>query len=236
MSSPAFNEKTFDGLESAPTSDAMTLSGTFNKVILLTILLFISGTVSFMFPNLSLPAYIGCMIVSLILGFAICFKPDIAPWAAPLYTIGEGVLLGIISSAFEEEYDGIVGQAIFATFAVTFIMLGIYRSGLIKVNNKLRSIIIVATFAVFLLYLADILIYLFAGHGLGFVHFGMISIIISLVICGIAAFNLLLDFDLISRGVAARAPKFMEWYCAYGVMVTIIWLYLEILKLLGRRK
>ena len=141
-----------------------------------------------------------------------------------------------LSRLFEESYDGIVGQAIFATFAVTFVMLGIYRSGLIKVNNKLRGVIVGATFAVLLLYLGDILVQLFAGHGLGFVHYGPISIIISLVICGIAAFNLLLDFDLITRGVAARAPKFMEWYCAYGVMVTIIWLYLEILKLLGRRK
>jgi uncharacterized YccA/Bax inhibitor family protein len=169
------------------------------------------------------------------LGVAIvtCFKPAWARITAPIYALLEGVVLGAISHLYEIRWDGIVLQAVGLTIAVFAVMLFIYSTRIIRVTNKLRMGIIAATGAVLLVYLVNIVLNLF-GADLPFIHDGgAFSILFSLVVVGIAAFNLLLDFDFVEQGVARQLPKHLEWYGAFGLMITLVWLYLEILRLLG---
>ena len=142
-------------------------------------------------------------------------------------------MLGAISHVYEAQWNGIVVQAVGLTVAVLSILLFLYATRVIKVTDKLRTGIIAATGAVFVFYLIAIVISLF-GVNLSFLNDGgPVAIIFSLVIVGIAAMNLVLDFDFIERGAAAGAPKYMEWYGAFGLLVTLVWLYLELLRLLG---
>jgi uncharacterized YccA/Bax inhibitor family protein len=160
-------------------------------------------------------------------------KPAWARFTAPIYALLQGVFLGAISHLYEIRWDGIVLQAIGLTIAVFAVMLFIYSTRIIRVTNKLRVGIIAATAAICLVYLVNIVLSLF-GADLPFIHDGgAFSILFSLVVVGIAAFNLLLDFDMVEQGVARQWPKHMEWFGAFGLMITIVWLYLEILRLLG---
>jgi uncharacterized YccA/Bax inhibitor family protein len=178
------------------------------------------------------------LFVSWIAGFALAivtvFKPKIARITGPIYSVAMGLLMGAISAAFEVQYDGIVLQAIGLTLAVFAIMLVLYATRTIEVTNRLRTTVMVATGAIMLVYLVSIVLSFF-GSGVPMIHdAGPVGILFSLVVVGIASFNLLLDFDFIERGVAAGAPRYMEWYGAFGLMVTLIWLYLEILRLLAK--
>ena len=173
------------------------------------------------------------LIVALVVLIATMAKPEWARFTAPVYAIAEGVLVGAISKIYSEVWDGIVLQAVLATFAVVVAMLVLYANRVIKVTQRLRSTIMLATAGVFLFYLVSIGLSLF-GVNIPFVwDGGPISILLSLVIVAIAAFNLLLDFDIIERGVRSGAPGWMSWFAAFGLMVTIVWLYLEILRLLA---
>jgi uncharacterized YccA/Bax inhibitor family protein len=154
----------------------------------------------------------------------------------PVYALAEGVLVGVISRVYSEFYDGIILQAVLATFAVFIAMLVLYATRVIKVTQRLRSIIFLATVGIGLFY-AISLILLFFNVDIPFVwDGGPISIGISLLIVGLASFNLLLDFDVIERAIAEGAPAWMSWFAAFGLMVTVIWLYLEILRLLALLK
>ena len=162
------------------------------------------------------------------------FQPKLARVTGPLYALTMGAFVGSLSRAYSTFYDGIVLQAILATAAVFVVMLVLFTTRTIKVTNRLRSTVIGATFGIALFYLASIVLSLF-GADMPFVwDSGFFGIAFSVFVVGVAAFNLLLDFDLIERGVAAGAPKYMEWYGAFGLMVTIIWMYLEILRLLAK--
>ena len=145
-----------------------------------------------------------------------------------------GVAIGTISRLYESQFEGIVLQAIMATAAVFFVMLVLFVTRAIKVTDKLRGVIIGATLGIMLFYLASFVLSLFAVSIPLVWDSGPVGIGFSVLIVGIAAFNLMLDFDLIERGVQARAPKFMEWFGAFALMVTIIWLYIEILRLIGK--
>jgi uncharacterized YccA/Bax inhibitor family protein len=162
-----------------------------------------------------------------------CFKPNLARITGPIYALLQGVVLGAISGLYNAAWDGIVLQAVSLTIGVFFTMLFLYGTRIIKVTDKLRMGIVAATGAVFLVYLANAVFRLFGGH-LPYLHdTSAIGIAISVVIVGVAAFNLLLDFDFVERGTAAGAPAKMEWYAAFGLLVTIVWLYLELLRLLA---
>jgi uncharacterized YccA/Bax inhibitor family protein len=185
--------------------------------------------------DISMPPW---LFVSWIGGFVLAivtvFKPKIARFTGPLYAAAMGLLMGAISAAFEVQYDGIVLQAISLTVAVFAIMLVLYSTRTIKVTDRLRTTVMVATGAIALVYLVSIVLSFF-GTTVPMIHdAGPVGILFSLVVVGIASFNLLLDFDFIERGVAAGAPRYMEWYGAFGLMVTLIWLYLEILRLLAK--
>ncbi|MGH9120297.1 MAG: Bax inhibitor-1/YccA family protein [Acidimicrobiales bacterium] len=179
----------------------------------------------------------GWIFLPLIAAFGVAivtvFKPAWARVTGPIYAILEGIVLGAISHLYELRWDGIVLQAVGLTIGVFAVMLFIFSTRIIRVTNRLRVGIIAATGAVMLVYLVNIVLNLF-GADLPFIHDGgAFSILFSLVVVGIAAFNLLLDFDFVERGVAAQAPKHMEWYGAFGLLITLVWLYLEILRLLG---
>ncbi len=175
----------------------------------------------------------GSLIAALVLVIATVVKPQWSRFTAPLYAIAEGVLVGAISRIYSELYEGIVVQAVLATFAVFLAMLFLYANRVIKVTQRLRSTIVLATGGVFLFYLISIGLSFF-GVDMPFIwDGGPLSILLSVVIVGIAAFNLLLDFDVIERGINNQAPGWMSWFAAFGLMVTLVWLYLEILRLLA---
>jgi uncharacterized YccA/Bax inhibitor family protein len=161
-------------------------------------------------------------------------KPNLARFTAPVYALLEGAFLGAISKAYNDQYDGIVVQAIALTIGVFLVMLFLFSTRVIRVTDKLRMGIVAATAGVMLVYVLSLVVNLFGGE-LPLLHdSSAIGIGISLLIVGIAAFNLLLDFDFVEKGVEAGAPKHMEWYAAFGLLVTLIWLYLELLRLLAK--
>jgi uncharacterized YccA/Bax inhibitor family protein len=171
---------------------------------------------------------------ALVLGLVSAFKPKLAPVLAPVYAIGYGVFLGAISKAFEVQYSGIVLQAVGATLGVSLVMLFLYAFRIVRVTNKLRGVIIGATLGIMLFYLVGLVISLFGGNMPLVNSTSTFGILFSVVVAGVAALNLLLDFDFIERASASGAPKYMEWYAGFGVTVTIIWLYLEMLRLFAK--
>ncbi|MFP4472836.1 MAG: Bax inhibitor-1/YccA family protein [Candidatus Omnitrophota bacterium] len=187
----------------------------------------------------SLPGNIGAYmtggaIVGFILAMVTIFKKQWSGVTAPLYALCQGLFLGGISAVFEAQYPGIVMQAVALTFGTAFCMFLVYKSGLVKVNQKFIMGIAAATGAIFLVYMVSFIVSFF-GRGLPFIQSaGPIGIGFSLLVCGIAALNLILDFWVIEQGARQGAPKYMEWYGAFALMVTLIWLYLEILRLLSK--
>jgi uncharacterized YccA/Bax inhibitor family protein len=165
--------------------------------------------------------------------FVVIAKPKLARVLGPVYGLLYGAALGGISAAYEAQWDGVVPQAVLATVSVFVVMLVLYATGAVRVTPRLRMAIIGATAGIFLLYLVSIVLSLFGVDLLFWREPSALGIGISVLIVGVAAFNLLLDFDFIDRSVAAGAPKHLEWYGAFGLTVTIVWLYLELLRLLS---
>jgi uncharacterized YccA/Bax inhibitor family protein len=189
-----------------------------------------SGGVSPAVPGWLLPAVIGALVVAI----ATVFRPTWAPWSAPVYAVIEGALLGAISHVYDALFDGIVVQAVLATGVTFAVMLTLYVTRTIRVTARLRSIIVGATVAIFAFYMISILLSMFGASVPLVWDSGALGIGFSLVVIAVAAFNLMLDFDLIERGSAAGMPEHMNWYAAFGLVVTIVWLYLEILRLLAK--
>lgn len=178
-----------------------------------------------------------------IVGLIISFKPTLAPVLAPVYAILEGMLLGGISAWYEvgsststlpSGYDGIVFQAAIGTMSVFIAMLTLYRTRLVQVSSRMRQIVMIAMVGIMLTYLVSFVMSLFTSTVLAIHTASPIGIGFSLIVIGVASFMLLVDFDAIERGVAAGAPKYMEWYGAFALLVTIIWIYLEMLRLLSK--
>ncbi len=177
---------------------------------------------------------VGGALGGLVIAIVTVAKPAWAPITAPLYAALEGLLLGAVSALFERSYPGIVVQAVTLTFGTLFALLFAYRSGLIQATENFKLGVVAATGAIALVYVASIVLGFF-GIAMPFIHdSGPIGILVSLVIVVVAALNLVLDFDFIERGVEGGAPKYMEWYAAFGLLVTLVWLYLEMLRLLAK--
>jgi uncharacterized YccA/Bax inhibitor family protein len=215
----------------------MTLSGTVNKSLMLVGILFIAATITWNLaetaPDRAFALMLGGGIGGLIVALVIIFKQELAPKLAWLYAALEGLFIGAISYNYNFAFEGIVLQAVGLTMCTLALMLVLYRFEIIKVTEKFRSIIIAATGGIFVMYMVVFVANLF-GAGLSFIHDGgMISIGISLFVVTIAALNLLLDFDMIEKGVEGNAPKYYEWYAGFSLLVTLVWLYLEILRLLS---
>ena len=240
---PALGQNTFLDIGSGRmvgTDQAMTLNGTVNKTGLLLVLIMISAmytwslytgpeSASAIFPFL-LTGGIGGLIVALVT----IFKKEWAPVTAPIYALLEGLLLGGLSAMLEVRFPGIVIQAVVLTFGTLGALLLAYRSGLIRATENFKLGVVAATGGIFLLYVVNMAMGFF-GHSIGFIHnSGWMGIGFSAFVVVIAALNLVLDFDFIEKGVEAGAPKYMEWYGAFGLIVTLVWLYLEILRLLSK--
>ena len=213
-------------------SEVMTVDGAVNKTFLLGALLTATAVYSFFFPS-QLFVW-GGAIGGLILVFVMAFKPTMSGTLAPIYALLEGLFVGSVTAVYAGGFGvGLVFNAILGTISVLFMMLFIYKAGIIKVNEKFRSGMMMAIGAIFLVYMLNIVLSFF-GMNVPFLHQGgPIGIGISVVIIGVASLSLLLDFDNIERGAAMRAPKYMEWFSAVGLIVTLVWLYFEILRLLA---
>lgn len=175
------------------------------------------------------------MFIGLVLAFIIAFKPKTTIYLAPVYAFCEGAFLSGISCFFEQQFPGIVIQAVSLTFATAIIMAGLYSGGIIKVSEKFRSIVIGATAAICVFYLISIVLTFGFHMDLPILYSSSpISIGFSIFVCILAAFNLLLDYDFIERSIANNAPEDFGWYAAFGLMVTLVWLYVEVLRLLSK--
>jgi len=240
-SNPIFGDKVYrNNTITGEKEKTMSFYGTVTKTILLFLLVVLgaSYTWSMFFRNPESNAIFPYMLVGGIGGFimaiVIAFNPKSARFLAPVYAILEGLFIGGISALYAFQTGGIVMKAVLLTVSVFAVMLFLYRTGVIVVTKRFRAIIISAISGIALAYLVTIILSFF-GVNLSFMYDSSpLSIIISLVVIAIAALSLALDFDFIDRGVKGKAPAYLEWYGAFGIMVTLIWLYLEILRLLAK--
>ena len=242
---PALKDSTFLDLASGTVvrgdSSAMTLNGTVNKTGLLLLLSVITAAFAWnqiqftpQGPVGAMPYLLGGAIGGLVFALATVFKKEWAPVTAPLYAIVEGFFLGAISALYNARFEGIVLQAVLLTFGTLFALLFAYRSGLIRATENFKLGVVAATGGIALVYLASIVLGLF-NIDIPMIHeSGIVGIGFSLFVVVIAALNLVLDFDFIESGVEQGAPKYMEWYGAFGLMVTLVWLYVEFLRLLAK--
>jgi uncharacterized YccA/Bax inhibitor family protein len=239
-SNPALNEKAFRG--EAVLGEAMTLQGTVNKTGLLLLFVVIAsawtwGLSHSNVPEAALPWMLGGMIGGFLVALVTIFKKNWAPVTAPIYALLEGLALGGISAFFEKAYPGVAMQAIGLTFGTLFAMLLAYKTRMIRATQGFKIGVMAATGGIAIFYVVEMALSFFfhiqvpAINGSGF--WGMAF---SLFVVIIAALNLVLDFDMIETGVRGGAPKYMEWYGAFGLMITLIWLYLEILRLLAKAR
>ena len=225
---PAFT-KNFDNVGTMPQAERMTLEGAVNKTAILLSLCFGGAFIGWNVPALAMPS----LIIGTILAFVTIFRsPAKAGSTAPFYAGFEGIALGGITVFAESQYPGIGIQAIGLTFGILASLLFCYKSGIIKPTENFRLMIFSATMGIALLYLVSFIMSFF-GSGIGFIHSnGLFGIGFSLFVVGIAALNLVLDVDFIEEGADQGLPKYMEWYGAFSLMVTLVWLYIEILRLL----
>jgi len=230
---PAFTKNFGGSAYDLPLNQRMTLDGAVNKTGILLGLCFTGAFVGWNMPTLTMPAW----IIGIILGFVTIFRsPAKSGSTAPLYALSQGIFLGGITLFFEAQFPGIAIQAIGLTFGILASLLFCYKSGLIKPTENFRLMIFSATMGIALLYFISIMIGLFGG-GIPLIHSnGLFGIGFSLFVVSIAALNLVLDFDFIEEGAEKGMPKYMEWYGAFALMVTLIWLYIEILRLLAKMR
>ncbi len=215
----------------------MTVSGTINKSFLMLILLVASASITWIMTNNGqnpMIYTIGGAIIGFVLVLIAAFKPHLSGYLAPGYAVFEGLFIGGISAIFELRYPGIVIQAVSCTFVTFMVCFGLFKYQIVKVTEKFRSVVLASTLAIASYYLISWLLSMFTSFQP--VHYGnsLISIGISAFVIVIAALNLFLDFDQIEKGVQQKMPKYMEWYGAMGLMITLVWLYIEFLRLLSK--
>jgi uncharacterized YccA/Bax inhibitor family protein len=249
---PALNDKTFenfgvyrrDSVNEGSTAGTMTINGTAQKTFFL--LLLAMGSACFTWsrtfsaaeanPAAAMPWAIGGAIVGLVAALVICFRHRWAPALAPVYAVAEGLFLGGVSAGLEASYPGIVIQAVGGTFGTLAGLLLAYQSGLIRATENFKLGLVAATGGICLVYLIS-LIGGFFGFPIPYIHSaGPIGIAFSLFVVVVAALNLVLDFDFIEQAADRGAPKYLEWYGAFALMVTLVWLYMEILRLLAKMR
>jgi uncharacterized YccA/Bax inhibitor family protein len=223
----------------APGSSVMTINGTINKIGLMLLLVIAAAAYTWKMVMGADPGRAGTMAIAgaiggFIMAMVTVFRPRSSAVTAPIYAILEGLLLGAISAMINTAYPGVAFQAVLLTIGTLFTMLFLYRSGRIRATPRFRRGVLMATGAVFFAYLASWIMSLL-GMPVGFMHSsGPVGILVNIAIIVIAALNLIIDFDFIEKGSRMEAPKYMEWYGAFGLMVTLIWLYIEFLRLLAR--
>ncbi len=237
---PALNDNTFTRPERTyADSEVMSIQGTVNKIGILLMLTIATAAWTWTLAGAESQAVYPLLAIGgiggLIVAIVTVFKQTWSPVTAPIYCLLKGLVLGGISAIFEAMHPGIAFQAVCLTFGTLACMLIAYRTGLIKATENFKLGVAAATGGIMLVYLVTFLLGIFGIGQLGFIHgSGLLGIGFSLFVVVIAALNLVLDFDFIESGSARGAPKYMEWYAAFGLMVTLIWLYIEILRLLAK--
>lgn len=238
-SNPALSANTFR-FAHADTGESMTISGTVNKTGILLICAVATAAWSWNRFTVAPETAALPLMIGAIGGFAVAlvtiFKKEWAPATAPLYALLEGLVLGSVSAMYEARFHGIAIQAVGLTFGTLFALLLAYRAGVIRATEKFKLGVIAATGGIAIFYLAQFVLGFFGVHFAAINGSGAIGIGFSVVVVIVAALNLVLDFDFIETGASSGAPKYMEWYAAFGLMVTLIWLYLEILRLLSKTR
>lgn len=245
-SNPALGDNVFQPASHGTDGEVMTIQGTVQKSLLLILMVFPSALWSWnqAFPQGWSPGevptipgwYLPVVLVGFVVALIVIFKKTMAPLLAPVYALLEGTALGALSAVFEARYPGIVLQAVFCTFGTFLALLLAYQSRMIKATENFKLGVVAATGGIAIVYLIDLGLS-FWGKNVPLLHDSSpMGIGISVFIVIIAALNLVLDFDFIEKGAEKGAPKYMEWYAAFGLLVTLIWLYLEILRLLGKAK
>jgi uncharacterized YccA/Bax inhibitor family protein len=245
MSSPLFSEKAFSATRSGSYEGSMTLKGTVDKSIVLFLTLLapavwiwnkMGGDPEYAINNGVQTYMYGGLIIGLISILIMSFKKSWSPYLAPVYAAAEGVLLGALSMFFEAMFPGIVMQAVAITMGIFALMLVLYKTNVLRATPMFTKVIYIATAGVGVFYLLMMVLNLFGVHGLSSFYAGSspMSIGLSVLIAGIAAFNLIMDFTFIEEASNAGAPKYMEWYAGVGLLATLIWLYIEILRLLAK--
>ena len=240
-SNPVFNEKTFDRfsyLTGATPRARMTVRGTLDRASILFAVAVCAAAVAWVgvtaAPGLALPAALGGALVAFVLAMVVSFKPETAPYLSPVYAAFEGLFLGAISLVFERMYPGIAGQAILGTGVVTGVMLLLYRFRVIRATPTFTKVVVALTIAAAVMYGVAFVASMLGAHVSFLRDASPLGIGLSLFMIGLAASNLILDFDLIEKGEATGRPKVFEWYAAFGLLVTVAWLYVEVLRLLSR--
>ena len=245
-SNPALGANTFQnvgyggGYNAIDATQRMTLSGTVNKtaILLLCAMATAYWTWAQFMATHDPSSVMGLLMVGtfggLICAMVTIFKKEWSPITAPIYALLEGLVLGGLSAVMEARYPGIAFEAVGLTFGTLFVMLFLYKTRVIQVTQKFRMGVIAATGGIFFFYLAQMLLGFFGIRFNSINGGGMIGIGFSLIVVAVASLNLVLDFDFVEQGVSAGAPKYFEWYAAFGIMVTLVWLYLEMLRLLSK--
>jgi uncharacterized YccA/Bax inhibitor family protein len=218
----------------------MTANGAFAKTFALFLIVLAGGAIGWSQTEIStsghaqIPGWAWlCLIGAFGLAMVCVFKPKASPILAPLYAIVEGLFLGVISKAYEVQWNGIVFQAVLAVVGVFFATLALYVFGVVKVTRKFQMIVIGATFGILLLYVFAALLSLLGVDVVFWNQPSALGIALSIAICCVASLNLFLDYEFIRQRSISGAPKYMEWYSAFGIMVTLVWIYLEMLRLLS---
>ncbi len=235
---PVLKESAFTG--QIATGGSMTVQGTVNKtgVLLLCVVVTSAWTWGLSHsetPEAAFPWMIGGALGGLVMALVTVFKKQWSPLTAPIYALLEGLFLGGISAFFERSYPGIAVRAVALTFATLFVLLLAYKFNIVRATRGFKLGVIAATGAIFFVYLLNMIMSFFFHRPMSFLYDSSpLSIGISLIVVVVAALNLIIDFDMIETGARMGAPRYMEWYGAFGLMVTLIWLYTEILRLLGK--
>jgi uncharacterized YccA/Bax inhibitor family protein len=236
---PVLSNSTFTDVSQRGYSRPMTLTGVINRSILLLLLVAGTATGVWAYSNSHPSAIYPMVMIGTLGGFAVAmvtsFKRDWSPVTSPIYAVLEGLFIGGISLVMEQRFPGLVLQAVLLTFGVMFALLAAYQTRIIRPSETFKSVIVGATFGIVIVYLVSMVLQLFFHTEIPLINgSGPLGIAFSLVVVGIAALNLVLDFDFIENGVDSGAPKWMEWYAAFALTVTLVWLYIEILRLLAK--
>jgi len=238
---PVLQESTFTDISQRGYVQPMTLTGVVNRSVLMLLLVAAAAasvwSYSASHPAVIYPAVMTGALGGFVVAIATSFKRNWAPVTAPVYAVLEGLFIGGISMVMEQRFPGLVLQAVLLTFGVMFALLAAYQSRIIRPSETFKSVIVGATFGIVVVYLVSMVVQLFFHTAIPLIFdSGPVGITFSLVVVGIAALNLVLDFDFIEHGITYGAPKWMEWYAAFGLTVTLVWLYIEILRLLAKTR
>jgi len=238
---PVLQESTFSDVSQRGYGQPMTLTGVVNRSVLMLLLVAAAAagvwSYSASHPTAIYPAVMTGALGGFVVAIATSFKRTWAPVTAPVYAVLEGLFIGGISMVMEQRFPGLVLQAVLLTFGVMFALLAAYQSRIIRPSQTFKSVIVGATFGIVVVYLVSMVAQLFFHTAIPLIFdSGPVGITFSLIVVGIAALNLVLDFDFIENGIAYGAPKWMEWYAAFGLTVTLVWLYIEILRLLAKMR